>query len=201
DYLREVMGEAFTAKDFRTWGGTVAAMRALAVLGEAAASERECSRQQVEVVREVASLLGKTPSVCRKAYIDPCVFDGWRDGSLGRRCAGCRGDRQWEQAALAFLRRAHRRSVAATGRPPALPVSITRRGPPAPPVSGSGQVALAGRSPWPRTSRTSVLSLSTRARSTVVADAASPTAPRTMSVWHCPETIPSIGSMVWARGE
>lgn len=121
DYLREVMGEAFTAKDFRTWGGTVAAMRALAVLGEAAASERECSRQQVEVVREVASLLGNTPSVCRKAYIDPCVFDGWRDGSLGRRCAGCRGDRQWEQAALAFLRRAHRRSVAATGRPPALP--------------------------------------------------------------------------------
>jgi len=120
DYLHEVMGEAFTAKDFRTWGGTVAAMRALAGLGAAAASERECGSQQLQVVREVAKLLGNTPAVCRKAYIDPCVFDGWRDGSLQRRCATCRGDRQWEQTALVFLRRGHRKAVAATGQPPRL---------------------------------------------------------------------------------
>src|SRR5690606_14127695 len=82
DYLQEVMGEAFTAKDFRTWGGTVAEMGALAGLGEAAEVERECAAQQVKVVREVASLLGNTPAVCRKAYIDPCVFDGWREGTL-----------------------------------------------------------------------------------------------------------------------
>ncbi|WP_240626183.1 DNA topoisomerase IB [Pseudoxanthomonas sp. SGT-18] len=107
DYLRETMGEAFTAKDFRTWGGTVAAMRALAAL-EAAASERECNALQVQVIREVASLLGNTPAVCRKAYIDPRVFDGWRDGSLQRHCSRCRGDRQWEQAALVLLRRTRR---------------------------------------------------------------------------------------------
>lgn len=106
-YLRERMGADFTAKDFRTWGGTVAAMRALAAL-EAAASERECNALQVQVIREVASLLGNTPAVCRKAYIDPRVFDGWRDGSLQRHCSRCRGDRQWEQAALVFLRRTRR---------------------------------------------------------------------------------------------
>src|SRR5690606_33248368 len=120
DYLREVMGEAFTAKDFRTWGGTVAAMRALAGLGEAATCERECNGQQLQVIREVATLLGNTPAVCRKAYIDPCVFDGWRDGTLQRQCGHCRGDRQWEQAALVFLRRARKRSLAATGQVPAL---------------------------------------------------------------------------------
>nr|WP_041764219.1 DNA topoisomerase IB [Pseudoxanthomonas suwonensis] len=120
DYLQEVMGEAFTAKDFRTWGGTVAAMRALAGLGEAAEVERECAAQQVQVVREVASLLGNTPAVCRKAYIDPCVFDGWREGTLQRHCGHCRGDRQWEQAALVFLRRARKRSLATTGGVPAL---------------------------------------------------------------------------------
>ncbi|HET6435780.1 MAG TPA: DNA topoisomerase IB, partial [Xanthomonadaceae bacterium] len=49
-----------------------------------------------------------TPSVCRKAYIDPAVFAGWRDGRLQRAAARARGERQWEQAALRFLRRAHR---------------------------------------------------------------------------------------------
>src|SRR5690606_4199778 len=76
DYLQEVMGEAFTAKDFRTWGGTVAAMRALAGLGEAAKVERECAAQQVQGGREVAALRGHTPAVCRQAYIDPPVLHG-----------------------------------------------------------------------------------------------------------------------------
>ena len=108
DYLREAMGEAFTAKDFRTWGGTVAAIRRLVALGQAEASQRGQAAQQMEVVREVAAALGNTPAVCRSAYIDPCVFEGWLDGSLQRQCATCRGQRQWERAALAYLRRAHR---------------------------------------------------------------------------------------------
>ena len=108
EYLRQAMGEAFTAKDFRTWGGTVAAMSGLAALGGAPEAERECARLQGEVVRAVADELGNTPAVCRKAYIDPAVFEGWRRGELEGIAGRCRGPRQWEQAALVFLRRAHR---------------------------------------------------------------------------------------------
>lgn len=72
-----------------------------------APSERALAALQKEVVCEVATLLGNTPAVCRKAYIDPSVFDGWRDGSLAK-LAGLRGQRQWEQATLKFLRSARR---------------------------------------------------------------------------------------------
>jgi DNA topoisomerase IB len=108
DYLRQAMGAAFTAKDFRTWGATLAAMRGLAKSGEAPGSERARVRVQTEVIRAVAAELGNTPAVCRSAYIDPVVFEGWRQGGLERYAAGCRGQRQWERAALSFLNRAHR---------------------------------------------------------------------------------------------
>lgn len=115
DYLREAMGEAFTAKDFRTWGGTLAAFERFAAAplpgdGDAPPGERALVAVETEVVRQVARMLGNTASVCRKAYIDPAVFAGWRDGSLQRAAADTRGVRQWEQAALRFLRRAHRAS-------------------------------------------------------------------------------------------
>ncbi len=107
-YLRDAMGTDFSAKDFRTWGGTVAALRHFAATAlPASPSERALAALQKEVVCEVATLLGNTPSVCRKAYIDPSVFDGWRSGSLAR-LAGLRGERQWEQATLKFLRSARR---------------------------------------------------------------------------------------------
>ena len=109
DYLRSAMGESFTAKDFRTWGGTLAAIQRLAAMDPAAASaERELLQLQNEVIRSVADALGNTPAVCRKAYIDPCVFAGWREGELQRATAGSRGERQWERAALKFLAQAHR---------------------------------------------------------------------------------------------
>jgi DNA topoisomerase IB len=114
DYLREAMGEAFTAKDFRTWGGTLAAFRKFAQTtlpykaDGSAPSERALASLQNAVVKEVAQALGNTVAVCRKAYIDPAVFAGWRDGSLHAAAQGARGERQWEQAALRFLRRAHR---------------------------------------------------------------------------------------------
>lgn len=108
DYLREVMGGEFTAKDFRTWGGTVEALRVFAAteLPEPTSATRLAAVQR-EVVCKVASLLGNTPAVCRKAYIDPCVFDGWERGELAA-LAGLRGPRQWEQATLRYLRRARR---------------------------------------------------------------------------------------------
>ena len=60
------------------------------------------------MVREVAQALGNTPTVCRKSYIDPAVFRGWREGRVQALGARCRGERQWEAATLRFLREAHR---------------------------------------------------------------------------------------------
>jgi DNA topoisomerase-1 len=84
DYLREAMGDDFTAKDFRTWGATV---HALLLLGRTPrdphASERALRRVVNGVVKEVASELRNTPAVCRKSYINPLVFDKWRSGDIG----------------------------------------------------------------------------------------------------------------------
>ncbi|PPU76633.1 DNA topoisomerase [Xanthomonas cucurbitae] len=115
DYLREAMGEDFTAKDFRTWGGTLAALQRLARLPlPERSSERALKQVQNDVIREVADALGNTPSVCRKAYIDPCVFAGWRAGELQAMATGVRGERQWEAATLKFLTasRAKRKTAA-----------------------------------------------------------------------------------------
>ena len=109
DYLRAAMGESFTAKDFRTWGGTLAAFQRLAATElPPEPSERALKMLQNEVIKSVADALGNTPAVCRKAYIDPCTFSGWREGSLQRAANGSRGDRQWEQATLKFLAQSHR---------------------------------------------------------------------------------------------
>jgi DNA topoisomerase IB len=111
DYLREAMGDAFTAKDFRTWGGTLAAFQRLAATEPPpVASERALAQLQNEVIKAVAQALGNTPAVCRKAYIDPAVFEAWRRGELLRAAEGARGDRQWEAAALKFLGKAKRRA-------------------------------------------------------------------------------------------
>lgn len=109
DYLRAAMGEDFTAKDFRTWGGTLAAFQQLAAtpLPERP-SQRALAQVQKAVACGAAEVLGNTPAVCRKSYIDPVVFDGWQSGQLQRSAEGARGARQWEAAALRFLVRAHR---------------------------------------------------------------------------------------------
>lgn len=114
DYLRDAMGDDFTAKDFRTWGGTLHAVRGLAAtpLPEktrgGVPGDRALAAAQNAVVKEVAAVLGNTAAVCRKAYIDPVVFSAWRDGSLAAATAGASGQRQWEQATLRMLRRAQR---------------------------------------------------------------------------------------------
>ena len=107
DYLREAMGEAFTAKDFRTWGGTLAAIRLLAEMpwDEAGASQRAMASMRKAVEVDVARQLGNTPAVCRKSYIDPRVYRAWERGWLARASNGVRGPRQWEALALKLLRR------------------------------------------------------------------------------------------------
>ena len=109
DYLRAAMGSSFTAKDFRTWGGTLAAFQRLAAMAPPDKfGGRWMQQLENEVIASVASALGNTSAVCRKAYIDPCVLAGWRDGSLQRAAGESRGERQWERAALKFLAQAHR---------------------------------------------------------------------------------------------
>ncbi len=80
EYLREICGEDFTAKDFRTWFATVEALERLRRLRPASA--REAQHQAVEVVREVARRLGNTPSVCRNCYIHPGVIEAHARGAL-----------------------------------------------------------------------------------------------------------------------
>ena len=107
DYLRQAMGDSFTAKDFRTWGGTLAAIRLLAEMpwDDAGASQRAMASMRKAVETDVARQLGNTPAVCRKSYIDPRVYAAWESGWLARASDGVRGPRQWEALALKLLRR------------------------------------------------------------------------------------------------
>jgi DNA topoisomerase-1 len=78
-YIQDRLGEEFSAKDFRTWSGTVLA--AVALGGEPAPRSEATARRTIAVaVESVAAALGNTPAVCRRSYIDPRVFDRYRDG-------------------------------------------------------------------------------------------------------------------------
>lgn len=81
DYLREVSGEDFTAKDFRTWAGTVLASMALQEF-EAFDSHTQAKKNVVQAIENVAERLGNTPSICRKCYVHPAVLDAYLDGSM-----------------------------------------------------------------------------------------------------------------------
>jgi len=78
-YLRGIAGEEFTAKDFRTWAGTVLAALALAEIA-AFSSQRQARRNVVRAVASVARRLGNTPAICRKGYVHPAVIDAYLDG-------------------------------------------------------------------------------------------------------------------------
>jgi len=80
EYIKDMTGEDFSAKDFRTWHGTVLAAVALAVSGRAAGSKAARTKAISRAVKEVAHYLGNTPAVCRASYIDPRIFDRYRDG-------------------------------------------------------------------------------------------------------------------------
>ena len=80
EYLKAVTKDEFSAKDFRTWNATVLAALGLAVSGAAASSRTARKRAISRVISEVAYHLGNTPAVCRASYIDPRVFDRYRDG-------------------------------------------------------------------------------------------------------------------------
>ena len=79
-YIKEATGGDFSAKDFRTWTGTVLAAVALAVSGPVATSKTGRKRAITRAIREVAHYLGNTPAVARASYIDPRVFDRYTAG-------------------------------------------------------------------------------------------------------------------------
>lgn len=83
DYLRDAMGESFTSKDFRTWGASVLALRALAATPlPRGRGEPALARAMAPAVRDVAAVLGNTAAVCRSSYIHPVVFAAWREERL-----------------------------------------------------------------------------------------------------------------------
>ena len=82
-YLREIAGEEFTSKDFRTWAGTVLAASLLRE-AERADSERRAKQTIVAAIDQVAKQLGNTRAVCRKCYVHPAVIDAYMDGTISK---------------------------------------------------------------------------------------------------------------------
>lgn len=81
DYLQEISGQSITAKDFRTWGGTVAATEALQAMG-GFDSQTEAKKNVVQAIKGAAQELGNTPAICRKCYVHPMIIDAYMNGSL-----------------------------------------------------------------------------------------------------------------------
>ncbi len=109
DYIGRVAGEEFTAKDFRTWAGTVLAVRNLCALGPCA-SQGRAHQNIVQCIKAVAARLGNTPAVCKRSYIHPAVIDAYRVGSLAEAFSHARGAD--EAAVRAIISRAARMTEA-----------------------------------------------------------------------------------------
>lgn len=111
-YLREVAGGPFTAKDFRTWAGTVRAAEVLDTM-DVPASKTRCGKAIVEAVDRVAEVLGNTRAVCRRCYIHPAVLDAYQAGITLSRVTPIRGKAasgltSAEARLVALIRRAER---------------------------------------------------------------------------------------------
>lgn len=98
DYLREIAGDEFTSKDFRTWAGTVLTAGVLHRAG-GAGSATEAKRNIARAIEEVARQLGNTSAVCRKCYVHPAVLQSYFDGTL----ADSLRDRPSESAVIGLL--------------------------------------------------------------------------------------------------
>jgi DNA topoisomerase I len=107
-YLREITGEDFTAKDFRTWAGTLVALQALAGM-EKSTSKTGAKKNVLAAIKVVAEHLRNTPAICRKSYIHPIVPEAYSDGYLAQLCkihlASSSGPSRLESLLLRLLRR------------------------------------------------------------------------------------------------
>jgi DNA topoisomerase-1 len=102
-YIREAMGEQFSAKDFRTWAGTVSAARALRDM-EPPTSPTDAKKKITVCVRAVSGLLGNTPTVCRSSYVHPAVFDLYETGAMPQTLPGSE-TASFEKALVKYLAR------------------------------------------------------------------------------------------------
>ncbi len=83
EYLREITGHDFTAKDFRTWGGTVIAARELTTLG-VFESVTQGKKNVTQAIKTAAEHLGNTPAICKKSYVNPQLLEAYLEGTLLR---------------------------------------------------------------------------------------------------------------------
>jgi DNA topoisomerase-1 len=83
DYLRAIAGDEFSAKDFRTWAGTVLATLALQEL-ESFDSKARAKKNVVRAIESVAAQLGNTPAICKRSYVHPAVIETYLDGQLAK---------------------------------------------------------------------------------------------------------------------
>lgn len=115
DYIKEVMGSNFSAKDFRTWAGTLVCACALAREGDAVPRQETARKKKVvAAIRETAEVLGNTPAVCRGSYVCPEIIKAFEKGEVIDACYGSvddlitfrgRGLHKSERALLKFLKR------------------------------------------------------------------------------------------------
>ena len=115
DYIREITGEEFTAKDFRTWAGTLLAVAALMDLG-VWTSQRQAKSNVLRAIDRVAEQLNNTRAVCRKYYVHPAVFDTYlagtmlktlQNGTNGAEKSNGKGELEAQEAAVVRLLRSH----------------------------------------------------------------------------------------------
>ncbi len=146
DYLRQASGQDFTAKDFRTWAGTILALAALRELGPTE-DEREAKSIVLKAIDRVAEQLNNTRAVCRKYYVHPAVFETYAAGSLleslangngaGRGRRDCqKKSRRW--SACSSRRAEH--AAGLVGAPPAVAATASHTTP-----TASASAAAAGR--------------------------------------------------------
>jgi DNA topoisomerase-1 len=81
EYLREITGQEFSAKDFRTWAGTLLGARELAACGPCR-KERDFKTNVVGALKRVAARLGNRPATCRKYYVHPAIIEAYHEGTL-----------------------------------------------------------------------------------------------------------------------
>lgn len=102
NYIREITGDDFTAKDFRTWGGTGWAALVFEELGPAN-TQTDTKKQVVEAIKQVSKRLGNRPATCRKYYVHPAILEGYTDGTLFEALQSCQGDRREEQCVMQMV--------------------------------------------------------------------------------------------------
>jgi DNA topoisomerase-1 len=117
EYIKEVMGSKFSAKDFRTWAGTLVCACALAREGDEIPEKKTARKKKiVEAIKETAEVLGNTPAVCRGSYVCPEIINSYEKGQVIDNCSSKledlisyrgRGLHQAEQSLLRFLKQGH----------------------------------------------------------------------------------------------